>query len=67
MGRFWDLLSESFYLIPLLPPGIMKRKRTVGIFEGCFFKGRMKAIPVTKLRKKFRGFVRGSAYGKSSP
>lgn len=67
MGRFWDLLDESFYLIAPLPPGIVKRKRTVGIFEGCLFKGRAKAIPVMELRKKFRGFVGGSAYGNRRP
>ena len=50
MGRFWDLLDESFYLIPLPPPGIVKRNRTVGIFEGCLFKGTMKAIPVSSER-----------------
>lgn len=38
---------------------MVKTKRTVGIFEGCLFKGRVKAVPVTGLRKKFRGFVGG--------
>lgn len=52
MRRFWDLLGESFYLIPLLPPGSVERKKTVGIFEGCLFKGRMKAVPVMEFRKR---------------
>lgn len=36
----------------------MERKKTVGIFEGCLFKGRMKAVPVMEFRK--RGVLGGA-------
>ena len=62
MTEIWQVSGESFDLIPLPPPGPVKRTGRVGIFGG-----RMRAVLVIEIGKKFRSFVGGSAYGERGP